>query len=423
MVKRVDSFVKLFSLAKEQKISTKPFVTKNCDVDKMNQKLTTHSSLSFLLIFAQCFGMLPVSGITNEDSSSLKFYWTSKRSVYSMTFAAASTLNVIFFIIKMTNTKSAQFSDYVTLLFFMVTLITIMIFIDIARKWPSLIKKWTVVDIAMSSYDFPVNLHTKMKIIAGLIMGAAVVEHSLFVSTVFISCGVGYNIGETVDRFLKYRFGFVFEVTGYDIVWGLFLQMLNIFSTISWNFMDLFIILISLCLSERFKQVTKRIRFLASKNVIDLSVWEKVREDYTRLTVLCESVDNLMSNVILVSFGNNIFVILVQLFNTLTSPPHHGILDKTYYVYSFGFLIIRLIAVAMCAATVNSESKKPKHYLNTLSTLIYNVEVDRLLHYVKYNTAALTGHKIFRVTRTLILRISLAIVSYELVLVQMLNHG
>ncbi|KAJ3633592.1 hypothetical protein MTP99_010530 [Tenebrio molitor] len=314
-----------------------------------------------------------------------------------------------------------EFSDWVTLLFFLVTAITVVIFIDVARKWPPLMEKWTDLDLAMGSYSFPSGLRKKLKLVTVAILGAAIVEHALFIAVVFKSCGRGDSFMDSMDRYFQFRFDYVFTLITYNAVWGVFFQILNLFSTISWNFMDLFIILMSLCLFSRFKQVSQNIHFLTTKHVADEYVWRKVRQDYAHLILLCEALDGVMSSIVMVSFGNNIFVVLVQLFNTLQNPPRYGVLDKTYYVYSFAFLITRISAVALYAANINSESKKPRYYLNTLPHYVYNVEIERLLYQTKFNTAALTGHKVFRVTRSLILRITVAIVSYELVLVQYLR--
>lgn len=81
--------------------------------------------------------------------------------------------------------------------------------------------------------------------------------------------------------------------------------------------MDLFIILISVALSSRFTQIAKTVAHYAKKAESDEKLWRKLREDYTKITVLCGAIDDAISNIMLLSFGNNIFVILVQLFNTL----------------------------------------------------------------------------------------------------------
>ncbi|KAJ3618938.1 hypothetical protein MTP99_005736 [Tenebrio molitor] len=141
--------------------------------------LSTNNSLCFMLKFAQCFGMLPVCGISDGDCSSLKFKWTAKRTLYSMAFLWLAILNTFFQLLKMARLEVVVFRQYVTLMFFSVTIITVAIFIDVARKWPNLMRKWAEVDDAMKPYGFPVGLHKKLKIVAVVVMTAAIGSNNL----------------------------------------------------------------------------------------------------------------------------------------------------------------------------------------------------------------------------------------------------
>lgn len=124
-----------------------------------------------------------------------------------------------------------------------------------------------------------------------MLLSKVSVEHALFIAVVFKSCGRGDSFMDSMDRYFQFRFDYVFTLITYNAVWGVFFQVLpqfyffiklntifkilNLFSTISWNFMDLFIILMSLCLFSRFKQVSQNIHFLTAKHVrtrISLSV-------------------------------------------------------------------------------------------------------------------------------------------------------
>lgn len=122
---------------------------------------------------------------------------------------------------------------------------------------------------------------------------------------------------EFVNNYFIGRFTDFFSLIEYNIAWGILLQAVNILSTLSWSFMDLFIILISVSLSCRFTQIAKAVAHYAKKAESDEKLWRKLREDYTKITILCSAVDDAVSNIMLLSFANNIFVILVQLFNTL----------------------------------------------------------------------------------------------------------
>lgn len=51
-------------------------------------------------------------------------------------------------------------------------------------------------------------------------------------------------------------------------------------------------------------------------------------------------------------------------------------IEKVYFFFSFGFLIIRTVAVAIYGAWINDESKKPANALNSVSSEVYNAEVE-----------------------------------------------
>lgn len=79
----------------------------------MKQNNTTHNSLAFIVIFAQCFGLLPVTGIT-ENHHHLKFKWTSKRAFYSVFLLIIATINTILFVLNMIGRESQEFADWGT---------------------------------------------------------------------------------------------------------------------------------------------------------------------------------------------------------------------------------------------------------------------------------------------------------------------
>lgn len=113
--------------------------------------------------------------------------------------------------------------------------------------------------------------------------------------------------------------------------------------------MDLFIIVMSSSLAVRFRQITERleaekekiinapvkssspefiypVRELPAKytdNYIFFlttqacSFFKEIREDYNRLAYLCQHLDRVLSNLIVVSYTTNLSFILVQLFNSL----------------------------------------------------------------------------------------------------------
>ena len=64
-----------------------------------------------MLQFAQCFGMLPVCGITSKDAS-LSFKWTAKRTLYSMLFLVLSASHTVFQMVKMFRRQQMEFAQF-----------------------------------------------------------------------------------------------------------------------------------------------------------------------------------------------------------------------------------------------------------------------------------------------------------------------
>jgi gustatory receptor len=91
-------------------------------------------------------------------------------------------------------------------------------------------------------------------------------------------------------------------------------QVANVLSTVTWNYTDLFIILISSSLAARFAQINTR---LLNNKVMYEKFWKEIREDYSKLAHLTQVVDKHLAALVAISFVSNAFFICVQLYNSL----------------------------------------------------------------------------------------------------------
>lgn len=127
----------------------------------------------------------------------------------------------------------------------------------------------------------------------------------------------------------------VLRVTEYAPWKAAFLFLQTVLATFSWNFTDLFVMLLSVSLTQRFKQLNQhlhaltgqvrgndgppsfRTRLLLYRNSsfqnLPSEVWRQLRETYTSLACLTRTVDNAINNIVLLSFASNIYFICVQL--------------------------------------------------------------------------------------------------------------
>lgn len=77
--------------------------------------------------------------------------------------------------------------------------------------------------------------------------------------------------------------------------------------------------------------------------------------------------------------------------------PNHNedVVERVYFIYSFGFLLTRTVAVSLFASEVDSASKEPAKLLCSLPYSIDNVEVgDSLL--VSFFNCHLLGGQVFK---------------------------
>lgn len=96
---------------------------------------------------------------------------------------------------------------------------------------------------------------------------------------------------------------------------GVVVQSSNVLSTFSWNFMDLFLILLSAALTFHFGQLNDRLNSIKDKTMPEWW-WCEARCDYNRLACLTRRVDADISGIVLLSFGTNLYFICIQLMNS-----------------------------------------------------------------------------------------------------------
>ncbi|KAJ8977422.1 hypothetical protein NQ317_009675, partial [Molorchus minor] len=184
------------------------------------------------------------------------------------------------------------------------------------------------------------------------------VEHMFFIlNTIYQaqSCE-GYN-----DDPLKYVLGVsfpnYFTLIKYTHLVGVIVKFSNLVSTFTWIFTDLFITLISLALTARFKQIVNRLEH--NKNS-----------------------DNLVAR------------------------ERSGVIESVYFFYSFGFLVFRLLVVSMYGAWLNDEAKKPLEYLYSVPSEHYCTEISRLIEEIYTSPIGITGSGFFLVTKNFLLQVT-----------------
>ncbi|XP_029177344.1 gustatory receptor for sugar taste 64a-like [Nylanderia fulva] len=382
-----------------------------------------------ILGFAQLFGVLPVSGVRASTPLKLKFAIFSFRTFYAFSITSMVLFMAILSIIHMIRTlNSSTFemqggiaSATAGAIFYGNSVLGLILFFWLSPRWVILQRDWRAMEqfIDSNKVERP-KLRWRFNLITASILLMALGEHILSIAIntkTFDWKGTSKN--STFKHFLEiycvHSHAFILETLSYNLALGIFIFIISKLATFTWNFTDVFIMLVATGLAERYKILNKQVTTSILKHgIID---WCGVREDYAALSCIVKKVDNNISPIILLSFANNLYFICLQLLNGL-SQPAEGIINDIYFFGSFAFLIGRTVVVTLLTARINDQSKIILPKLYTCSSSTYNIETERLMYQLSTDDISLTGLRFFSITRNFMLAVAGAIVTYEVVLLQ-----
>ncbi|KAH8298647.1 hypothetical protein KR018_008563 [Drosophila ironensis] len=382
-----------------------------------------HRAVYPFMFLAECFAIMPLLGIRESNPRRIRFAYKSLPMVVTLLFMTVTTI-MFLGMLRHLLLIGISAKNFVGLVFFGCVLSAYVVFIRLARRWPPLIRLWTKTEMVFTRppYEMPKrNLSRRVQLAAMAIIGLSLGEHALYQVSAILSftrrVNICKNITETAtfDNYIQRNYDYVFQVLPYSPIVAALVLLINGACTFVWNYMDLFIMMISKGLSYRFEQITARIGKLEHQEVNE-STFIQIREHYVKLCELLEFVDSAMSSLILLSCVNNLYFVCYQLlnvFNKLRWP-----INYVYFWYSLLYLIGRTAFVFLTAADINEESKRGLGVLRRVSGRSWCVEVERLIFQMTTQTVALSGKKFYFLTRRLLFGMAGTIVTYELVLLQ-----
>lgn len=123
-------------------------------------------------------------------------------------------------------------------------------------------------------------------------------------------------IRDPIEAFYVVSYPYIFIELHYNGLLGLYVKFLNIAASVAWTYTDLFVILVSIGLASKFRQINDDLMEMKGRRV-DNSFWSEYRLYYREITNLVSTVDDALSKIILISISNNLFFICVQLLRSL----------------------------------------------------------------------------------------------------------
>ncbi|CAI6343122.1 unnamed protein product [Macrosiphum euphorbiae] len=286
-------------------------------------------------------------------------------------------------------------------------------------EWPKVMEKWELMECEMKQYGHTPDMAFKIKMLICIIMLLSIIEHLASILTGLLKAIYCSPDGIGIFRiYILTSLKTVFTFIDYSFVVAITLKFLDFLYSLSWNFMDLLIIILACALTDKFKQFNRKLASVRGR-VLPSMYWRKSRETYNVLASLTHDFDEFLSPVILLSFGHNLYFICLQLLNSL--KPMHSSWEALCFAFLFTYLVGRTCLVSLYVASINDQSKKPKAVLFSVPAECYGVEVKRFLMQVTSDELSFTGCNFFSVTRTFMLTVAGTIVTYEIVLIQFNN--
>ncbi|KAJ9600355.1 hypothetical protein L9F63_009352, partial [Diploptera punctata] len=284
-----------------------------------------------------------------------------------------------------------------------------LLFLLLARHWPALVSRWEQTEMNLAHYGYPRHQHRKFNLITSAFLFVSFLEHvcsHLRVLRLAILCSIEDKM-DGICTFFFNSFPHVYDYISCSLWNGIVIFYINMLCAFGWTYIDLFIILISIALADRFKQINKCLEAVNGKHSNMLKLWKRYEEQSVIISCSKLRIETMVSKNIILLYQNKLLLILIcrHLLNNLHPPENSG--QLLYVSLSFGYMIVRIVAVSICAARINEESNRPKTILYSVPDGGYTADVERLLQQVTTDNVVLTGLNFFSVTRTLLVTLTI----------------
>ncbi|KXJ69406.1 hypothetical protein RP20_CCG027206 [Aedes albopictus] len=327
-----------------------------------------------VIILGQVFAIFPVIGYGVALAERVRFKWCSLRMLYTMMFQLGGAIMSGFSLATFWTT-GVEFSKILSWMFFTINLSITIGFTVLARRWSAMMTEWenTEQSLPFRPQLTASNRRVRRKVITIMVtlMVSALFEHALAKPSGLYrayKCG----IQDLLEAHLMQAFPEMFSFIPYDIYVGFVAQVVTSVLTFYWNYVDLFLIALSIGLRQNVRHVNDIILKSKAQYHSD-TFWHDYRKHHQRVCNLVHIVGQKVAYLVVISFANNMFFICIQLIGVL--KPYPGIIVAIYVWYSLAHLMTRMVMVAVYAAAIHDESRRILPTFRTLPTQFYSKEI------------------------------------------------
>lgn len=280
------------------------------------------------LVIANCFGLFPIN-VNNANPEKIQFKWASPRTIYSTFFIIGSTLTACCVLKVQAEQGPLTPSNIIGIVFFASCTIVLIFLFKISQIFGVLMVQWTKTEFYFStvSYKLPSkswSLKKRISTMTFIYLTLSLIEHLLYLisnMTVLAKSMEFCKLNQTnyAEIFISRHLNFILTNSPfqYNHAIGFILEYLNFSYTFSWNFLDLFIIIISIGIGFLYEQLNCRLHCCKGL-LVNEKVWSEIRFHYVKVCELLWFINSKTGEIIILSSFIDGYFILMQLLNITT---------------------------------------------------------------------------------------------------------
>lgn len=198
------------------------------------------------------------------------------------------------------------------------------VFLYLATNWKDIISFWNKMEKPFLTDPYTVkgiNLTLKVRLTGLVFCVLFLIEHFTRVGMGLFESGDQLRLCNASDISFFYNYmrrdrPHLLEVLPYH--WWIFpiFQWSILLMAFCCNYVDFFVIILSIGLSTRFNQLNERLR-QTPQHQMDRKFWLEIRLHYTNLVDLLEFIDDKISLMVLFSMSHNLFLVCTKVFEAV----------------------------------------------------------------------------------------------------------
>ncbi|KFB41604.1 AGAP003258-PA-like protein [Anopheles sinensis] len=382
-----------------------------------------HLTIRPVLFVFQLFGQFPLQGILRTDPLRWRFRWCSVQTVLCVLLEHVG-LFLCYIEYDRLMVIGVNADNLIGPLFYLDVMIIMVLLLKVAHQWPSVVAKFQQVE-ALETMQYDAQRHRRqggrrIRTVALLLTFAGFAEHMLSIGkTLYAKVDEArvchWNYTNLPEYYGLRTYGFFFHRVPYNFPTLIVLEYANTALTMAWTVQDVLIIMISDAITGYFERINERIQFYSTVQVVAKEkFWCDIRSHYVVVCELLEQVMAIVSPLLVVSCGTNLYLICYQLFHIVEEQKY---LVYTIFAYfSLLCVITRAFLTMHYCAAVHEVARKPVQMCRRIPSHSWCSELQRFYDSTRKNSIVISAMGLFNITKRTMLTMLGAVITYELVM-------